>query len=227
MTYCYFFEGSPLYFILAVFSLRFQIQCANSTNNQEPKGNAAWAPNLWLSYWILTCVVWWEDSTRAFLLACYRLTKPLSFADCVGDELPWGWEAGFDPQIGVYYIDHVNSKFSFLQKQPYQKSNPPKSRLIQKREQFTMWISFNPHFLSDWYLTAMSILEFGSWGQRERKASGLSVCLPRREVVFFSASLGACGDHERFGSSFHDHCPIKLGFLLSLPWRNGHWSSRV
>ncbi|XP_059765622.1 protein WWC2 isoform X3 [Balaenoptera ricei] len=37
-----------------------------------------------------------------------RLTKPLSFADCVGDELPWGWEAGFDPQIGVYYIDHIN-----------------------------------------------------------------------------------------------------------------------
>nr|XP_011713967.1 protein WWC2 isoform X3 [Macaca nemestrina] len=36
------------------------------------------------------------------------LTKPLSFADCVGDELPWGWEAGFDPQIGVYYIDHIN-----------------------------------------------------------------------------------------------------------------------
>ncbi|XP_059101001.1 protein WWC2 [Peromyscus eremicus] len=36
------------------------------------------------------------------------LTKPLSFADCVGDELPWGWEAGFDPQIGAYYIDHIN-----------------------------------------------------------------------------------------------------------------------
>ncbi|NWS86597.1 WWC2 protein, partial [Toxostoma redivivum] len=36
------------------------------------------------------------------------LTKPLSFADCVGDELPWGWEAAYDPQIGVYYIDHVN-----------------------------------------------------------------------------------------------------------------------
>ncbi|NWW10442.1 WWC2 protein, partial [Oreocharis arfaki] len=39
---------------------------------------------------------------------CCRLTKPLSFADCVGDELPWGWEAAYDPQIGVYYIDHVN-----------------------------------------------------------------------------------------------------------------------
>ncbi|XP_062431759.1 protein WWC2 isoform X2 [Rhea pennata] len=37
-----------------------------------------------------------------------RLTKPLSFADCVGDELPWGWEAAYDPQIGVYYIDHIS-----------------------------------------------------------------------------------------------------------------------
>uniref|UniRef100_A0AAY4AEW2 Uncharacterized protein n=1 Tax=Denticeps clupeoides TaxID=299321 RepID=A0AAY4AEW2_9TELE len=37
-----------------------------------------------------------------------RLTKPLSFADCVGDELPWGWEAAYDPQIGIYYIDHVS-----------------------------------------------------------------------------------------------------------------------
>ncbi|NXC66059.1 WWC2 protein, partial [Anhinga anhinga] len=40
-----------------------------------------------------------------------RLTKPLSFADCVGDELPWGWEAAYDPQIGVYYIDHINRKY--------------------------------------------------------------------------------------------------------------------
>ncbi|XP_069487573.1 protein WWC2 [Ambystoma mexicanum] len=37
-----------------------------------------------------------------------RLTKPLSFADCVGDELPWGWESAYDPQIGVYYIDHAS-----------------------------------------------------------------------------------------------------------------------
>ncbi|XP_048852031.1 protein WWC2-like [Brienomyrus brachyistius] len=37
-----------------------------------------------------------------------RLTKPLSFADCVGDELPWGWEAAYDPQIGIYYVDHIN-----------------------------------------------------------------------------------------------------------------------
>ncbi|XP_062907158.1 protein WWC3 [Mobula hypostoma] len=37
-----------------------------------------------------------------------RLTKPLTFADCVGDELPLGWEVVYDPQAGIYYIDHIN-----------------------------------------------------------------------------------------------------------------------
>ncbi|XP_023781536.1 protein WWC2 [Cyanistes caeruleus] len=49
-----------------------------------------------------------EKSYITELFPCCRLTKPLSFADCVGDELPWGWEATYDPQIGVYYIDHIN-----------------------------------------------------------------------------------------------------------------------
>ncbi|XP_078407174.1 protein KIBRA [Cetorhinus maximus] len=35
-----------------------------------------------------------------------RWTKPLSFGDCVGDELPLGWEEAFDAQVGIYYIDH-------------------------------------------------------------------------------------------------------------------------
>ncbi|KAG8439186.1 hypothetical protein GDO86_005414 [Hymenochirus boettgeri] len=35
-----------------------------------------------------------------------RFTKPLTFADCIGDELPLGWEESYDPQVGVYYIDH-------------------------------------------------------------------------------------------------------------------------
>ncbi|XP_053321325.1 protein KIBRA [Spea bombifrons] len=35
-----------------------------------------------------------------------RYTKPLTFADCIGDELPLGWEEAYDPQVGVYYIDH-------------------------------------------------------------------------------------------------------------------------
>ncbi|MGH0144278.1 UNVERIFIED_CONTAM: hypothetical protein FKN15_046638, partial [Acipenser sinensis] len=38
----------------------------------------------------------------------FRITKPLTFADCVGDELPLGWEVVYDQQIGVYYIDHIN-----------------------------------------------------------------------------------------------------------------------
>ncbi|XP_032141776.1 protein WWC3 isoform X2 [Sapajus apella] len=37
-----------------------------------------------------------------------RITKPLTFADCVGDELPLGWETVYDKQIGVYYMDHIN-----------------------------------------------------------------------------------------------------------------------
>ncbi len=48
------------------------------------------------------------------LLYSCRITKPLTFADCVGDELPLGWEVVYDQQVGVYYIDHINSKFSFL-----------------------------------------------------------------------------------------------------------------
>ncbi|XP_062833323.1 protein WWC3 isoform X3 [Anolis carolinensis] len=37
-----------------------------------------------------------------------RITKPLTFADCVGDELPLGWETVYDQHIGVYYMDHIN-----------------------------------------------------------------------------------------------------------------------
>uniref|UniRef100_A0A4W3IAY5 WWC family member 3 n=1 Tax=Callorhinchus milii TaxID=7868 RepID=A0A4W3IAY5_CALMI len=44
-----------------------------------------------------------------FLMPLFcRITKPLTFADCVGDELPLGWEIVYDPQVGVYYIDHIN-----------------------------------------------------------------------------------------------------------------------
>lgn len=39
-----------------------------------------------------------------------KLTKPLTVADCIGDELPYGWEAAFDSNIGVYYVDHIRRK---------------------------------------------------------------------------------------------------------------------
>ncbi|XP_060942277.1 protein KIBRA [Limanda limanda] len=39
-----------------------------------------------------------------------RQTKPLTFADCIGDELPIGWEEAYDPQVGAYYVDHNTKK---------------------------------------------------------------------------------------------------------------------
>nr|XP_047934200.1 protein WWC2 isoform X3 [Anser cygnoides] len=65
-------------------------------------GNSAWMPR-----WRGPGDKRWPRALKAAGLP-NRLTKPLSFADCVGDELPWGWEAAYDPQIGVYYIDHIN-----------------------------------------------------------------------------------------------------------------------
>lgn len=41
------------------------------------------------------------------------LTKPSSFADCVGDELPVGWEYAYHPLLGVYFINH-NSRTNQL-----------------------------------------------------------------------------------------------------------------
>ncbi|CAB3386420.1 Hypothetical predicted protein [Cloeon dipterum] len=35
-----------------------------------------------------------------------RLTRPLDFSECVGNELPVDWEESYDPKIGVYYINH-------------------------------------------------------------------------------------------------------------------------
>uniref|UniRef100_A0A673FTF8 WW domain-containing protein n=1 Tax=Sinocyclocheilus rhinocerous TaxID=307959 RepID=A0A673FTF8_9TELE len=44
-----------------------------------------------------------------------RYTKPLTFADCIGDELPVGWEEAYDPHIGAFYVDHNTSKLSKIQ----------------------------------------------------------------------------------------------------------------
>ncbi|XP_016394529.1 protein KIBRA-like [Sinocyclocheilus rhinocerous] len=43
-----------------------------------------------------------------------RQTKPLTFADCIGDELPVGWEEAYDPHVGAYYVDH-NTKSTHLE----------------------------------------------------------------------------------------------------------------
>lgn len=43
-----------------------------------------------------------------------RHTKPLTFADCIGDELPVGWEEAYDPVVGSYFVDH-NTKSTQLE----------------------------------------------------------------------------------------------------------------
>ncbi|KAI4494647.1 hypothetical protein M0804_000848 [Polistes exclamans] len=47
---------------------------------------------------------------EVLLLCCFssRFTKPQTFADCIGNELPLGWEEAYDKHVGAYYINHVN-----------------------------------------------------------------------------------------------------------------------
>lgn len=52
-----------------------------------------------------------RPDSSAFSVCVSRQTKPLSFADCIGDELPVGWEEAYDPVIGPYYVDHNTSEF--------------------------------------------------------------------------------------------------------------------
>ena len=45
------------------------------------------------------------------MLSFYSLTKPADFTECVGDELPVGWEQAYDyHRGGIYYVDHINSE---------------------------------------------------------------------------------------------------------------------
>ena len=44
-----------------------------------------------------------------FFFLHYSLTKPADFTECVGDELPVGWEQAYDyHRGGIYYVDHRN-----------------------------------------------------------------------------------------------------------------------
>lgn len=49
---------------------------------------------------MLTCIY-------IFFWFSFSYTKPQSFEDCVGDELPVGWEEAYDSNIGRYYINHI------------------------------------------------------------------------------------------------------------------------
>lgn len=61
-------------------------------------------------------ICWWHwrrfGFWMCFLIVFFRHTKPLTFADCIGDELPVGWEEAYDPVVGAYYVDHNTSEFT-------------------------------------------------------------------------------------------------------------------
>ncbi|KAK1896694.1 Protein WWC2 [Dissostichus eleginoides] len=69
-----------------------------------------------------------------------RITKPLTFADCVGDELPLGWEEVYDQQVGVYYIDHIN-------------------KLTQIENPRTQWRQEQERMLKEYLVVAQEALE--------------------------------------------------------------------
>lgn len=135
-----------------------------------------------------------ERVTCAFVLVCSRLTKPLSFADCVGDELPWGWEAGFDPQIGVYYIDHINSEcFLFGTNKHVRQVIPPNLESYRRAN------TLQNEFL--YFKPSLSIfnrnVHFGSFvglmgAERERGVClsvCLSVCLKGHQTLHLASPL--------------------------------------
>lgn len=63
------------------------------------------------------------------MLCYYRYTKPQTFADCVGDELPLGWEESCDQIIGRYYINHFDRKSSHLSTSHIQKHKQRRKEL--------------------------------------------------------------------------------------------------
>lgn len=96
-----------------------------------------------------------------------RLTKPMTFADCVGNELPFGWEEVNDPVLGKYFIDHNTGA---------QQAEDPRLQWRKKRE--TM--------LSDYLTVAQSDL-LAKQNMLDVKKQWLSVAC--QEVQFWTSEL--------------------------------------
>lgn len=102
------------------------------------------------------------------LTTTFRITKPLTFADCVGDELPLGWEEVYDQQVGVYYIDHINSEqFCPLKSssEPVCRSLsdlsvlPPPAETTQIENPRTQWRQEQERMLKEYLVVAQEALE--------------------------------------------------------------------
>lgn len=103
-----------------------------------------------------------------------RLTKPMTFADCVGDELPFGWEEVNDIVLGKYFIDHNTGA---------QQLEDPRIQWRQKRE--TM--------LSDYLVVAQSDLK-AKQNILDIKKQRLDVAC--EEVQFWTSELERMQRHQ-------------------------------
>ena len=51
------------------------------------------------------------ETYTIFSFKLVRLIKPQTFADCVGNELPIGWEEAYDPQVGPFFANHISRNY--------------------------------------------------------------------------------------------------------------------
>ena len=60
----------------------------------------------------------YKEDIYLFILCIFRGVKPESFADCSGDELPYGWEQSYSERVGIYFINHIKGMI-LIQNQIY------------------------------------------------------------------------------------------------------------
>ncbi|XP_030067565.1 protein KIBRA isoform X2 [Microcaecilia unicolor] len=99
-------------------------------------------PEGWEKAWDFDGKVYYIDHTNkttSWIDPRDRCTKPLTFADCNGDELPLGWEETHDKQVGTYYIDH-------------------NSQTTQIEDPRVLWRQQQEHMLKDYLVLAQEAL---------------------------------------------------------------------
>ncbi|KAL2734123.1 protein kibra isoform X2 [Vespula squamosa] len=86
-----------------------------------------------------------------------RFTKPQTFADCIGNELPLGWEEAYDKHVGAYYINHVNQT----------------TQLEDPRQE---WRAIQEAMLREYLQTAQDVLEEKKENEKNTKHRARSGC---------------------------------------------------
>ena len=96
--------------------------------------------------------------TSSYQTFLSSLTKPQSFADCVGDELPVGWEQVLDINRGVYYVNHIESKSSLDQGLVTLLTDLISSEKVQIEDPRLEWRALQEDMLRSYLVTAQEDL---------------------------------------------------------------------